>query len=87
MSRIYEMSVDADQVIPALRDKRIEGLELVHQPKDEEGRTSLWPYGVKDQQGNLGWFEGYMVMFWGLNKETNIIKLFAKAGVDLFYIG
>ncbi len=75
-----------EQVAAALQlstVRRRDGLELVK--NTEPG--SLWPYGIKDAKGNVGWFEENMIIFWGANDESGMLKTLSQEGYSVEYLG
>lgn len=82
MSRVYTLSDHTDAVKAKLEKKEIPGLELVHKPKDNDGKDNFWPYGVTDGK-SYGWFENGMILFWGANNETPILDALQGAGFNV----
>jgi hypothetical protein len=76
------MSATSDEIrakIETYQHLRPTPLRVVHKPTDDQGKPSLWPYGVSDGI-NHGWFEGNKILFWGINKESNILNQLSKMG-------
>lgn len=82
MSRIYAMSEPSACIIAELKDGLIPGLK--HWANTD--KDSLWQDGVTDGI-NYGFFENQMLLFWGGNKESYIMKKLGKVGVFCDYIG
>lgn len=85
MSRIYQMTDNSEAVVEYIEANRSRlGLEIVVNDDPE----TLWPIGIKDWSGNLGWFEGDLLLFWGGVDETRILETINhKTPYSVSYLG
>ncbi len=80
MSRVYIMNASDTKTKDRVLAKKEGKLSVVHRPIDSDGKDSLWPYGITDGK-NYGWFEKDMILFWGSNDETGILRELEALGV------
>lgn len=82
MSRTYQMNTHSSKVIESLKTGKIRGLKHYANPD----KTSLWPDGVTDGE-NYAWFESSMLLAWGQNNESILIRKLRNAGISMCYVG
>jgi hypothetical protein len=86
MGTIYSGNVDASVVIKALKEGKVSGLQHGLTPESSSGSHKLWPDYVTDGEVKM-YFEGNMLLVWGAQDVSKILRALAKAGFHYHYMG